>query len=65
MLKINPTLVTIESDFDGYCDITIKSENDQKWIEIYGNELKPDFPLILQTKEEIDQLCEYLKSLLD
>lgn len=65
MLKINPTKITIESEYNGFCDIIIDSENDSKWIEIHGNELDPEFPLILQNKEEIDQLCNHLKSLLD
>ena len=58
--------VTFEStETNGFCEVRIDKEEDgSKWIELHGNELNPDFPLVLASEKDIDDFANFLKALL-
>jgi len=66
MLKFRVETICIENadNEPGFCLISVMEENGTSWIEIRGNEEKPEYPLILESKKDVDQLALYLKSLL-
>lgn len=65
-LKLEVERVSINNkQGEGYCDFAIEREGDEAWIEIRGNEKSPEFPLVLENHEDIDQFCLMLKSLIN
>ncbi len=68
-MKLKIDEVTLENDnIDlqdrGFCSIKIMEDNG-KWLELYGNEIKPSYPLCFESHEDIDYFCEKLHILLD
>ena len=68
-MKLNVEEVTIENEdrdgtSSGYCSIKIMEENG-KWLELYGNEVNPSYPLCFDSHKDIDYFCEKLHILLD
>lgn len=63
MLKLKNSKAIIESNHKGYCYIQLRDEN-ESWLEIHGNQDSAEYPLILESEEDIDEFCLMLKRLL-
>ena len=65
-MKLIVDQVTIENTSDGgYCIVQCMEEGGGRWLELYGNEVKPAYPLNLESHDEINIFCEKLHILLD
>ena len=65
-LKLNVEKCTIENtDSDaGFMYIHVKEEGGGAWLELHGNEDPSEYPLTLESEEEIDELSKKLKKIL-
>jgi len=66
-IKAKIDTITIEDKEDGFCIVTLGTNgkaDEPGWLEIHGNVEKAEYPLILETIEDIDTFCYKLKKLL-
>jgi hypothetical protein len=65
-MRTELTEMCIENnDVDGYCIVKKITEGQDSWLQINGNEAKPEYPLTLDSHKEIDYFCEKLHAFLE
>ena len=61
MINLVVDKITIESDEQGFLKVEAHEENETRWLTIGDTN---DYPLILESEKDIDDLANHLKMIL-